>query len=312
MFPLINDFEAYQRDVRRHSPRTIRNYMPVVREFFSVFAPHDGAGADWVVRVDKSAIREFIRRPGPSGRPPTAALWNLRLSAMRSFFDYLLETEAVSANVALRLDRQRVRSKERIPLSFGELVRLVDATSRHSEPVYRGRNIAILLTLIHTALRVAEVVSLNVAQVDFEHQALADVRAKGGKSLAVAFNGVVADALRVCLADRARLEPADGQVALFVSDRGRRLSIRSVQEMVKRFGRLADIQTPVTPHVLRHSAATQLAALGTPLRVIQEICGHASVTTTERYVHVNGVERRRAIDALAARWRAVADAPDGP
>ncbi len=310
MSRLIIDFEAYQREVRRHSPRTIRNYMPVVREFFSVHEPCDGTGVDWLGNIDKNAIRAFVRRPGPSGRPPTPALWNLRLSAMRSFFDYLLEIETVSVNVVLRLDRQRVRSKERIPLSFGELVRLVDATRRHSEPVYRARNIAILLTLIHTALRVAEVVSLNVAQVDFEHHALANVRAKGGKSLAVAFSGVVADALRGCLAERSRLEPDAGQDALFVSDRGSRLSVRSVQEMVKRFARLADIQTPVTPHVLRHSAATQLAELGTPLRVIQEICGHASVTTTERYVHVNGAERRRAIDALAARWRAAADAPD--
>lgn len=145
-----------------------------------------------------------------------------------------------------------------------------------------------------------------------DHYLLLDVRAKGGKLLAVAFNDVVAEALEQYLAERPRLHPATDEPALFVSDRGNRLSIRTVQELVKRFGKLATIRTPVTPHVLRHSSATRLAELGTPLRVVQEICGHASVTTTERYVHVNGNERRRAIDALAVRWREQTRVRAGP
>ena len=310
MLNVISEFESYQREVWRRSPRTIGNYLPVVRDFIGVVTP---TGTQEAFRqVDKSLVRAYLRRPGPSGNPPTAPLWNMRLSAIRSLFSYLVETEIVLVNVALQLDRQKVHSTERIPLSFDELHRLVDSVRQKSESSYRSRNMAIVLTLIHTALRVAEVVSLDIAQVDFDHYALLDVRAKGGKRLSVAINDVVAEALQNYLVDRSQLHPAPGETALFLSDRGTRLSIRTVQEFVKRFGGLADIRTPVTPHVLRHSSATRLAELGTPLRVVQEICGHASVTTTERYVHVNGNERRRAIDALAAHWRKHADARAGP
>lgn len=310
MFNVINEYESYQRDVLRRSPRTIGNYMPVVHEFVGVVTPTGAAGE--FTQVDKAAVREFLRRPRPSGLPPTAALWNMRLAAVRSFLGYLIEMEVVPMNAALKLDRQKVHSKERIPLSFVELVNLVDVVERHSEPVYRARNVALVVMLIHTALRVAEVVSLAVEQVDFDHHLLLDVRAKGGKRLAVVINDVVATALQEYLAVRKRLHPAELERALFVSDRGTRLSIRSVQELVHHFGQLATISTPVTPHVLRHSSATRLAELGTPLRVVQEICGHASVTTTERYVHVAGSERKSAVDKLAAHWRQCAQARAGP
>ncbi len=310
MDQLITEYQSYQREVRRRSPRTIGNYLPVVREFIGVVAPN--GDTDALRRVDKATVREFLRRPTPTGNPAAPPLWNMRLAAVRSLLSYLVETEVLTLNVALKLDRQKVHSHERIPLSFDELLRLVDAAAEHSDPTYLCRNVAILLTLIHTALRVAEVVSLDLRQVDFDHHFLHDVRAKGGKSLAVAINDVVAEAMQNYLADRERLHPAGDELALFVSDRGTRLSIRSVQELVKRFGKLANISVPVTPHVLRHSSATRLAELGTPLRVVQEICGHASVVTTERYVHVNGNERRRAIDALAATWKQRCGAREQP
>ena len=310
MSNILNEYESYQREVRRRSPRTIGNYMPVLREFVVAIAQSGEAAA--LQRVDKSEVRAFLLQPGPSGNPPSAPLWNMRLAAIRSLFSYLVEMDVVPVNVALRLDRQKVHSKERIPLQFEELLRLVDTTGAHSEAGYRSRNVAIVLILIHTALRVAEVVSLNAQQVDFDHSLLLDVRAKGGKLLPVAINDVVVEALQQYLSDREQLHPALDEPALFLSDRGTRLSIRTVQEFVSRFGRLANVSTPVTPHVLRHSAATRLAEIGTPLRVVQEICGHASVTTTERYVHVNGTERRRAVDALATHWRKHALARAGP
>lgn len=310
MSDILNDYESYQREVRRRSSRTVGNYLPAVREFLGVATPT--GDVDALRQVDKAAVLAFLRRPGAAGGSPTPPVWNMRLAAVRSLLGYLVDIEVLQVNVALLLDRQRVHSKERVPLSFEELLRLVEAVADHSEPMYRLRNIAITLTLIHTALRVTEVVSLDLRQADFEHYLLLDVRAKGGKLLSVAINDVVADALQQYLVDRPRMHPRPAEQALFLSDRGRRLSVRTVQELVKRFGELAEIRTPVTPHVLRHSSATRLAELGTPLRVVQEICGHASVTTTERYVHVAGAERRRAIDTLATHWKSQAQARAGP
>jgi site-specific recombinase XerD len=208
--------------------------------------------------------------------------------------------------------------KEPVPLSFDEMIRLVEAVEDNCASVYKHRNVAILQILFHCALRVTEVVSLDLSQLDFDNYLFLNVRRKGGKELAAAFNDVVAESIEKYLAVRDEFAPEGGDQALFLSDRKRRLSVRAVQEMVRRYAELAGISRRVSPHLLRHSSATQLVEVGTPLRVVQEICGHASVSTTQRYVHVNNGQRRRAVDALGERWksesrsrRRVASADDG-
>ena len=206
-------------------------------------------------------------------------------------------------NPALKIERQRVFPKEPVPLSFDEMLRLVEAVEGHCSSVYKHRNVAILQVLFHCALRVAEVVSLDLLQLDFDNYVFLDVRRKGGKILAAAFNDVVAEALENYLKVRGEHLPEEDEPALFLSDRKKRLSTRAVQAMVKKYADLAGISRTVSPHLLRHSSATQLMEVGTPLRVVQEICGHSSVETTQRYVHVNNGQRKRAVNALGQEWR---------
>lgn len=206
-------------------------------------------------------------------------------------------------NPAMTLERQRVIPKEPVPLSFDEMLRLVEAVEGHCSTVYKHRNVAILQVLFHCALRVAEVVSLDLSQLDFDNYVFLDVRRKGGKLLAAAFNDVVAEALQRYLRVRREHSPEGDDPALFLSDRKKRLGVRAVQAMVKKYADLAGISRTVSPHLLRHSSATQLMEVGTPLRVVQEICGHASVETTQRYVHVNNGQRKQAVDALGREWR---------
>ena len=166
----------------------------------------------------------------------------------------------------------------------------------------KSRNVAMTLTLMHSALRVAELVSLDLDQLDLKNYVAYDVRAKGNKTLAVVLNDVVAEALETYCVDRKSLAVA-GAHALFVSSSGTRISVRTVQQFVRRYGELAGIKRRVTPHLLRHTSATRLAETGAPLRVIQEICGHSSVSTTQRYVHVSKQQRRDAVKALGTEWR---------
>ena len=193
MTNILSEYSNYQCQVLRRSPRTIANYMPVVEEFLS---HHAATGNPAVIgAIDRNQIRTFLCRASASGRAPTPAIWNLRLSAVRSLFEFLLDTDQLLANPARRLERQHVQSHERIPLTFYELALLAATVERQSDLAYRPRNCALLLTLVHTALRVAEVVSLAVAQFDLEHRVLTGVRVKGGKSLVIVLNEVAVEAI---------------------------------------------------------------------------------------------------------------------
>ena len=165
------------------------------------------------------------------------------------------------------------------------------------------RNVALVTVLFHTAIRVSELVSLRLDQVDLSNRLLLDVRVKGDRHSSVAFNDVVAEALERYLAVRSEFRHAASSPALFLSQRGHQLSVRAVQELAAKLGEDAGMSRSVTPHLLRHSSVTQLVELGTPMRVVQEIRGHASIRTAERYAHVSQGQRRNALTRLGASWR---------
>lgn len=301
MSNLIESYAQYLSVERMRSPSTAKRYLRVVREFAEYLA--DGhSGDEPLEAVDKSHLAQFLQRKARQSDEPSKSSWNTRLAGLRSFYDYLFKQELIQMNPALKVERLRVNGREPIPLSFDEMIRLVDAAKRSPDSV-RTRNVAIVQVLFHCAFRVAELVSLDNDQVDFDNYLFLNVRTKGDKRLSAPFNDVVAEALERYLRCRKRFNPPRREKALFISERRQRLSIRSVQEMVKKYAKIANISRTVTPHLLRHSSATQLVAMGTPLRVVQEICGHASVTTTERYVHVVSGQRKEAIDALGKMWQ---------
>jgi site-specific recombinase XerD len=295
---LVASFVHHLRVERGRSPNTVKRYQRTLEDF-AVFVtdldlPLDSVTRDQIVAFSGRSVH---------GREPSHATWNARIAALRAFYGYLHRREIVHTNPSLRVDRHRERAAERLPLSFDEALNVVDVIAKHSSDAYRSRNVAIFQLFVHSALRVAEVVSLNVGQVDFDNRVLLGVRAKGEKYLSVYFSDLVSEALERYLRHRSLLHPKASEQALFLSDRGTRMSVRSVQEMVRRYGKLAGISRPVTPHLLRHSSVSQLAEIGTPLTVIQDICGHESIRTTQRYVHLGGEHRRTAIDALDKEWR---------
>jgi len=165
-----------------------------------------------------------------------------------------------------------------------------------SPKLYRSRNTALVQVMFHSALRVSEVVSLDLHQVDFQGHLFMNIRTKGDKQISLPFPDLVSEALERYLKDR---EPTSDE-ALFLSNRGTRMSVRAVQRLLNDYGRMAGIPRPVTPHLLRHSGATELADLA-PLRVVQEILGHSSPEVTARYVHVASDARRLAINALGKK-----------
>jgi integrase/recombinase XerC len=158
---------------------------------------------------------------------------------------------------------------------------------------------AILITLWNTGLRLSELLSLELAVVDFEAEVFRVVRRKGGKLLPVYFNVDVTIALRRWLWLRKEYPNATTELALFLSDRGRRLSPRAVEDLVAKYAELAGIEKHVTPHTMRHSTATELIRLGNGIEVVGQILGHASLDTTRRYIHLVGEQVHAAVASLA-------------
>lgn len=280
--------------------RTIARYRDEVHRF-AEFLKELPAPPE-IGEADKKVLVTYLRRPTSAGKAPSQSTWNNRLAALRALYEFLFQEEVITVNPALRIERQRVPRPDRLPLSLDEVLALVDAAGRYSPEGYAKRNVALVQVFFHCALRVAEVVSLDLDQVDFENRVLLNVRTKGNKRLSVLFNDVVTEALEAYLIERGKILAGGAEAALFLSRRQRRLSVRAVENLVKHYAELAGISRPVSPHLLRHASATELAEF-VNLRVVQEHCGHASVTTTERYVHVNRSQRRRAVDSLGECWR---------
>lgn len=295
----IDAFEAYLRVERRRGAVTIARYRAIVDDFAEYLTSNQET-----VQLDLPAINRlhcvaYLRSPrGTATEEPSRSIWNLRLAALRSLFQYLVDQEVIVQNPTHRIERHKIASKEPIPPSLSEFLDMVDAAGRTS-PISRSRNVAILQVLFNTALRVSELVSLDVDQVDFDAYVFREVRTKGDKRLSAKFPDLVAGVLESYLADRGRRYPVSGP-ALFLSNRGIRLSVRTVEQLVSRLGQAARIGRPVTPHLLRHGCATAMTDLGTGLKAVQRICGHASQATTERYIHVRAGAERDAIDALGA------------
>lgn len=299
MHHLAAAFGGYLRTELHRQPATVKQYVAVVETLASFLSmPHEGHAVD-LATTTKPQLTDYLSR-----HAATKTLFNQHLAALRAFFDYLLDTDVVQDNPARRISRQKVRPKKRIPLSLDEflfLLRAVEDGPKH----YRARNVAIVLLAFLCPLRVTELVSLNLSHIDWQGRLLVDVLAKGDVWQSLPFPPVLAEALEDYLSERATFGVAQDEPALFVSDRGTRLSVRQVEELVASYARRAGIIRPVGPHLLRHSSATAQAERGLSLWGLQQLLNHESILATQRYIHLSS-DLRPAIDALGAevaeRW----------
>jgi integrase/recombinase XerC len=204
-----------------------------------------------------------------------------KLAALRTFFRYLCREGRLAANPAQLL--LTPRRERRIPsvLEPAQVELLLDVPGEAMAAV-RAR--AILELLYATGIRCAELVGLDLAAIDLDSRTLR-VLGKGSKERVVLFGAPAGEALRAWLVERDRLGPRTE--AVFLNARGRRLSDRSVRALVALRVRQVALERRCSPHTLRHSFATHLLTRGADLRSIQELLGHASLSTTQRYTHVD-------------------------
>ncbi len=229
--------------------------------------------------VDHVLIRGFLAELHRRGLKKTSSA--RKLAGVRTFFQFLCREGVLDKNPARALQSPRLEKRIPTPLDEAQVDGLLDVPGDDASAV-RAR--ALLELLYATGIRSAELVGLDVGEVDLEAR-MVRVLGKGSKERIVPFGTRARTALRAWLAARAGLRPKTD--AVFINLRGGRLSDRSVRALVGRRVRQVSLTRRCSPHTLRHSFATHLLARGADLRAIQELLGHASLSTTQRYTHVD-------------------------
>ena len=272
----VRSFLTYLTVERDASPHTLRNYDADLRQFLAFLrTTHDGA-LPAPETVDAYAVRSFLAARAGLGDAKSSI--GRKLATVRSLFKYLGREGIVEQSPAATVVTPK--KDQRLPrvLSADDAARLMDnpETAQPRSP----RDQAILEVLYSAGVRVAELVGLNVEGVDLD-AGTATVMGKGRKERVVLLGGKAVAALRAYLAKEETMEGP-----LFRNSRGGRLTTRSVERIVTAQCRALPNFPAMTPHTLRHSFATHLLDGGADLRAIQEMLGHASLSTTQRYTHV--------------------------
>jgi integrase/recombinase XerC len=208
-----------------------------------------------------------------------------KLASLRSFFQYWVRKGALDNNPAKDVASPKV--PRRLPnfLSIDEVFRLLDSPKGTNPLASRDR--AILELLYASGLRVSELVGLNIDQIDFTENVIRVV-GKGNKERMVPIGAKAKEAVEKYIEARGHLAGENGDKhAVFVNRRGGRLTPRSVERLIQKYIKACGINKKVTPHVIRHTFATHLLNAGADLRGIQELLGHASLSTTQKYTHVS-------------------------
>ncbi len=274
---LVQNYLRYLSDERRYSPATVSSYRRDIQQFVEFIL---AAGVKHCCQADALHVRDFAgsrRRKGISARSLQRAL-----SALRGFYQYLQREQQVGHNPAAEVSAPHVSKKLPQLLDVDEIHRLLATPLQ--DPL-KLRDHAMMELMYSSGLRLSELVSLDIGDIDLSQGQL-HVLGKGNKVRYLPVGRAACKSLERWLAVRAG-KAAENEQAVFVSHRGRRLSPRAVQQRMKRLGSERGLDKHVHPHMLRHSFASHLLESSNDLRAVQEMLGHADISTTQIYTHLD-------------------------
>ena len=266
-----------------YSLHTVSNYLRDIREFAATLE----SGLP-LAGIEAGMVRAYVHSLGRKNKSSSVAR---KLSALRSFFRYLRRGERLGHDPLAGIATPKQGRQIPVFLTVDEVFALLE--SPDSRDPFADRDRAILELLYATGMRVAELTGLDLERLDCEEE-MVRVVGKGNKERLVPMGTPAVEALRryfpqrrALLLARAKTGKGGGEEAVFLNRRGSRLTPRSVERLVAAYAERAGIATQVTPHALRHSFATHLLEMGADLRLVQELLGHASLSTTQKYTHLN-------------------------
>jgi len=298
----LESYLRYLQLERSLSPNTFRSYrLDLIGNehqgnnhgFFPFVAEKKLASLD---EVDKNLLREYIARLRDEGIAPRSIA--RKLSAIRSLYRYLLREKKV-ANTPFGYDGRsrrkafQMKLEKRLPdfLTHSEMERLLRATDTRT---FLGKRDRAIIELLYAAgLRVSELASLNVEDIDLENREVR-VTGKRNKTRTTLIGTPAAKYLKLYLNVRPQMRTEERHQPFFASRNGKRLLARSIQKLLDKSAQQAQLSKKVHPHMLRHSFATHMLDGGADLRVVQELLGHSSVASTEIYTHVSKRQTKRA------------------
>jgi integrase/recombinase XerC len=288
----IGRYLAHLRTERRLSPHTEAAYR---RDLDALTAYCDAERLGNWKQLDNFHIRTFAAREHRDGLGPRSV--QRRLSALRGFFNYLIREGVIKANPAAEIRAPKAGKRLPKTLDVDQVASLMER--RPTDPLTR-RDHAMLELLYSSGLRLAELAGLDVADLDLADRTVR-VLGKGSKTRILPVGKQAIAALRAWLADRASI--AKSGAALFVGQGGGRLGARAIQKRVGRWATAAGLGVPLHPHLLRHSFATHLLESSRDLRGVQELLGHADISTTQVYTHLDFQHLARIYDESHPRAR---------
>ena len=300
---LSREFLTFLRYNRNVSPHTLRAYDTDVSQFLAHLAAARGRPVSELTLIDfeTDGVRGYLAELHDRGNARASSA--RRLAAVRAFAKYLVREERLPDDPTALVGAPRKEKTLPAHLGAADTERLLAAPDDSTVAGRRDR--AILELFYASGLRLSELVDLDLEDLNLNGRVLR-VRGKGGKERLVPFNPHAADSIRRMISDHAAVPPkasvarsaiggrgrlpalhARRRQPLFLNLRGGRLTTRSVDRIVRRYVREAAIAQGISPHALRHTFATHLLQAGADLRAIQELLGHARLSTTQRYTHLD-------------------------
>lgn len=281
----IGDFLDYLTYERNVSINTVAAYRDDLESFVGFLCnDYFTLGRDQLDlrRADHLAVRSYLAHL--ARKKLSRASIARHLSALRSFFKYLMREGAVDANPARGVATPRREKHLPSVLQTSDVAALLEVPDLTTPLGVRDR--AWLELLYASGLRIGELVGIDIDDIELRGR-LVKVRGKGAKERIVPFGTKAAEAIRAYLPVR---QASPDESALFVNYRGERITARSVRRLFDGYVRDASLRAGISPHTLRHSFATHLLNAGADLRAIQELLGHASLSTTQKYTHLNDLQ----------------------
>jgi integrase/recombinase XerC len=284
---LIRQYGEHLRIERNLSPHTLRNYLSDLRQFCQYLKAEEWCrgkeGREAAGQVDGQVMRAYL---GTLAKRCRKSSMGRKLAALKGFFRYLEKEEVIVRNPLSTFASPKQERPLPVFLSVDDVFRLLGSVQGVRPLEIRDR--AVLEVFYSTGVRASELVGLNWSDIDFP-LGIIKVTGKGSKERIVPIGEMALQALRDYAAEHKRGwgRSAQGGKPVFLNSRGNRITTRSVARIVDKYLRAAGIPVRMGPHGLRHTFATHLLNSGADLRVIQELLGHASLSTTQRYTHLN-------------------------
>jgi integrase/recombinase XerC len=281
----LKKFFSYLQSEKRYSSHTVLAYQRDLKHFVRCLELDEANVVSWneIKQADVRRCVSMLHRQGLSGK--SLQRW---LSTVRSLFNYLCRHQRATHNPAVGVPAPKIIKRLPKTLNVDEISQLLEGKINENQKGNESlicRDVAMMELLYACGLRLAELKGLNLQDIDWQLQTVT-VTGKGQKQRRIPFGGKAKEALKKWLVHRKSMADSD-EDATFVSQRGSRVSSSSIQKRLKKMALTQGLNTNVYPHMLRHSFASHILESSKDLRAVQELLGHANLTTTQIYTHLD-------------------------